>query len=75
MIGAPIGGRNIVEFFYQDTHGPMAELRHEFKVKANAPYPDARFFAAIEALAQAGVEPAQTAKDELRRDDSPGHHR
>ena len=63
VIGTPINGRNIVEFFFQDTHGPMADLRNEFKVKAACPYNDSKFFAAIEAMREAGVEAARTDKD------------
>ena len=65
VIGTPINGRNIVEFFYTDTHGPMAELRNEFKTKAACPYSDSKFFAAIEVLHQSGVQPARTDKDSL----------
>lgn len=63
VIGTPINGRSVVEFFYLDTSGPMADLRHEFKEKAACPYSDTAFFAAMQALQEQGVAPASTDKD------------
>ena len=44
VIGEPIGGRSIVDFFFTDTYGPMAELREQFKRVARIAYSDAQFF-------------------------------
>ena len=44
VIGDQIGGRSIVDFFFTDTYGDMAELRDEFKSVARIKYSDAHFF-------------------------------
>ena len=41
---AAIGGRSIVEFFFTDTYGAMAELRERFKHVARIAYSDSAFF-------------------------------
>lgn len=54
VVGEPIGGRSIVEFFFTDTYGEMAELRDRFKTVARVQYSDAQFFAACAARASYG---------------------
>ena len=49
VVGEPIGGRSIVDFFFTDTYGEMAELRARFKRVARLRYSDAQFFAACAA--------------------------
>lgn len=44
VIGEPIGGRSIVDFFFTDTYGDMSELREQFKRVARIEYSDAQFF-------------------------------
>ena len=44
IIGEPIGGRSIIDFFHLDVEGPMALLRQDFKRKANCMYDDSLFF-------------------------------
>lgn len=63
IIGEPIGGRSIIDFFHQDLDGPMAALRREFKIKAKVVYDDNRFFEECASRAQAGYATATSRKD------------
>ena len=47
ILGEQINGRSIIDFFHQDTSGPMADLRQEFKRKARSVYDDNRFFRSV----------------------------
>jgi hypothetical protein len=58
-----MGGRSIVEFFFTDTYGPMAQLRNQFKQVAGIPYDDARFFEAVAARVRRGSVSARVDKD------------
>jgi stress response protein SCP2 len=64
ILGEQINGRSIIDFFHQDTSGPMADLRQEFKRKARSVYDDNRFFQECSARAKQGYAVASTEKDD-----------
>ena len=62
VIGEEIGGRSIVDFFFTDTYGEMAELRDRFKGVARITYSDSHFFKVCAERASYGQ--LSTTKDE-----------
>ena len=65
VLGEPLGGKSIVDFFWTDPYGEPARLRSRFKELSGCYFDDAKFFRAVDERLAAGHEQLRTDKPDV----------